>query len=297
MSVAFFMILERGGIMSNQDVKLKCLRCKKYTINDHNAYKTRSDIDFNGLMPVCKYCMKEIYAGYYDQFDDIRNAILKTCRKLDIAYYNGVVDMVINQHKTSSTHPFQIYMQKLNSLGSKMGYGGTCFDEGEYILPRNEQAQIDEEGITAEGIKKWGGGYSPTDYIFLDNTLESYLEMSDAETITVSDLKVLKLICQEELTIRQKRLRGEDIQKNLDTFQKLMQTASIRPTDIKNASSKNMADSYGSWIEDIEQNEPAEFFEDKALFKDEDKIGDYLRKYVFRPMKNLITGSKDFNLD
>ena len=45
----------------------------------------------------------------------------------------------------------------------------------------------------------------------------------------------------------------------------------------------------------IEKYTPAEFYKDKKLFKDADDIGSYASRFIFRPLKNLLTGSKDLD--
>lgn len=283
--------------MSNVDVELKCLRCKKYKINQANAYHSYSGIDFNEYLPICKKCIKQIYDIYFARSKSPRDACLKTCRKLDVAFYNGIVDMAIKQNENTGTHIYQVFMQKLNSLGVKNGYGGKCFDEGEHVIPTDEKAKIQEEDYLQEAYYKWGRGYSPDDYDYLDTKLEDYLSMMDTDVLMASDITMLKLICQEELTIRHKRENGEILNKNLENLQKLMQTANIRPTDIKNANASAMADAYGKWVEDIEKNEPAEYFEKEDLFKDFDDVSGYFKKHVLRPLKNLLLGQKDFNIN
>ena len=282
--------------MSNEGIELKCLRCKKYKLNDMNAYVSRSSIDFNGHMHICKKCVTQIYNLYFNHSQDIRASILKTCRKIDVAFYNGIVDMTITQSQKTDTHIFQIYMQKLNSLGTKMGYGGNCFDEGEYILTKAEKEDIVEDEYMIESAIVWGDNRPVEDYKYLDNRLHAYFNMMDEDIVTESDMVLLRNICQEELTIRRKRENNESIASNLKTLQDLMQSANIRPTDIKNANASANADTFGKWIEEIEKNEPAEFFENKELFEDFDGIGEYLQKYILRPLKNLITGTKDLDV-
>ena len=51
----------------------------------------------------------------------------------------------------------------------------------------------------------------------------------------------------------------------------------------------------GMWVSDIEKYTPAEFYKDKKLFKDADDIGSYASRFIFRPLKNLLTGSKDLD--
>lgn len=59
-------------------------------------------------------------------------------------------------------------------------------------------------------------------------------------------------------------------------------------------------DPLGIWISDIERFTPAEYYKNKSLYKDADGIGSYASRFIFRPLKNLLTGSKErdkeFNL-
>ena len=48
----------------------------------------------------------------------------------------------------------------------------------------------------------------------------------------------------------------------------------------------------GIGIEEIEKYTPAEYYKDKKLFKDTDEIGNYWERFIKRPLKNLILGSK-----
>ena len=48
-------------------------------------------------------------------------------------------------------------------------------------------------------------------------------------------------------------------------------------------------------LKDIENYKPCEYFEDKSIYEDFDGIGDYFNRFVLRPMRNLLTGSRDFD--
>ena len=48
---------------------------------------------------------------------------------------------------------------------------------------------------------------------------------------------------------------------------------------------------------DIEKSSPAEYFKQKHLYRDADGFIDYLNRFVFRPIKNLLTGSKEYDKD
>lgn len=54
-------------------------------------------------------------------------------------------------------------------------------------------------------------------------------------------------------------------------------------------------DPIGVWISDIEKFAPAEYYKDKSLYHDADGIGSYASRFIFRPLKNLLTGSKELD--
>ena len=54
-------------------------------------------------------------------------------------------------------------------------------------------------------------------------------------------------------------------------------------------------DPLGVWISDIEKYTPAEYYKDKDLYRDADGIGGYASRFIFRPLKNLLTGSKELD--
>jgi hypothetical protein len=61
-------------------------------------------------------------------------------------------------------------------------------------------------------------------------------------------------------------------------------------------SGKNL-DTFGNWVKEIEQFRPAEFFKDKNMYKDVDNVEEYADRHITRPLKNFITGSRDFGVD
>jgi hypothetical protein len=55
-------------------------------------------------------------------------------------------------------------------------------------------------------------------------------------------------------------------------------------------------ETFSAFIKTIEENEPAEYFEDKKLFKDFDNLNFYFEKYILRPLKNFVINSRDFDV-
>ncbi|WP_459579248.1 hypothetical protein, partial [Enterobacter asburiae] len=56
----------------------------------------------------------------------------------------------------------------------------------------------------------------------------------------------------------------------------------------KNKEASEGNKTFGKWIDDIEQNMPAEFFSDRNLYKDHQGFEKYFNLHIVRPIKNLL---------
>ena len=83
----------------------------------------------------------------------------------------------------------------------------------------------------------------------------------------------------------------------LKQLQDLIKTASIDPGKANAAGQGKNMESFSAFIKMIEETEPAEFYSEKDMFKDIDNIDFYFTKYVTRPLKNFVMGSRDFNVE
>lgn len=165
------------------------------------------------------------------------------------------------------------------------------------IITPEEKESLGEghEEILDSYIKEWGKGFTLEQYEYLEYELNNCKKTLKCDTWSEDTL--LKEICIKKLEIRDKRERKEDTKDDIKELQGLMKTCAVDPAKTSLANSSKALDAFGVWIKDIEEKSPAEWYKDKKKFKDIDGIDDYLKKYVTRPIKNFITGSRDFNVD
>ena len=103
------------------------------------------------------------------------------------------------------------------------------------------------------------------------------------------------MICIKELEIRKARQMGKPTDKLEKALRESMADASLTPKTMSEINKTDSEKTFGLWVKDIENNRPAEYFEDKALYEDYDHIGEYFDRFIKRPLKNLLTGSRDFD--
>ena len=75
-----------------------------------------------------------------------------------------------------------------------------------------------------------------------------------------------------------------------------MKSLAISPNIANTANANKSTEAFGLWIKDIEELTPAEWHDKHELFKDMDNLNQYFEDYFVRPIRNFITGSRDFNV-
>jgi len=164
------------------------------------------------------------------------------------------------------------------------------------FIPKKEEDEVEDvlqEKIPEEYIFEWGNGFNLDDYKFLNKKIEVWKEKH--EIVKESEDVLLHKIVILELKIRKKESTGDDTSDDLKLLQNLMKTANFVEKKSVNAQSSGGKFLIGLAAEDMEKYEPAEWYEDQKKFKDIEGIDEYLKTYVTRPLKNFITGSRDFD--
>lgn len=282
---------------------IRCPMCGKRQ-SFGNFYKSKSPLYASNheRMVFCKVCVWKTYDTYYNIIKDIRNSVYITCMKFDIPFsegdYEGMTKQVV---KDTSSHPMKIYMQKVNSLGAfnsgLEGFDPTFIlnehDKTDQIIKSLESGVVSlNPNISEDLILFWGGGFAEEEYIFLELELGNWQKTHKCDN--QAEITLLKEICIKILTIRNKRTNNESVSSDLKELQELMKTASVDPAKANVASAGRLQDTFGLWVKDIEQFRPAEWHNQQEKYKDMDGFVPYIQNYIIRPIKNFITGNRDF---
>jgi len=283
-----------------------CRKCKQVLSLSHFYESPYVFLDTNGCMSICEKCCNGLYDGYFSLYNSVDKALHCVCRDLDLRYSVSAVEST-KSHIEKSMAKGQGLNKIFGTYKSKL-FSITCKNSGIDLMRYQDSDKpafgTDNVGTsmnTAEGMVNdvdivmfWGRGFETEDILFLENELSlwklQYKCDNQAEAI------LFKEICIKTLEIRKFRAEGKSTQKSVEDLQKLMSTAGVDPSRAKEIDSDKNRDAYGLWLKDIEENEPAEYFEDKKLFLDFDKISKYINAFIFRPLRNLLLGSRDFNI-
>jgi len=139
---------------------------------------------------------------------------------------------------------------------------------------------------TQKVVKFWGSGYKSDEYQSLQGYYEKLLDECGDRKPDIIKQKSMKNLCLLEYQIQNWIQSGKDVGGMVRTYNTIFESSGLK----KDVDSVN--NSFGEIISMIETYTPAEYYKDKTKYKDFFGIGDYIERYMFRPLKNLLTGSK-----
>ena len=143
--------------------------------------------------------------------------------------------------------------------------------------------------------KKWGKELDDEDYQFLESEYSSWAKTKDTDDKATDIL--IKEICLHQLNMKKSREDGDGIKKSdVDILTTLMDKCNVTPDRQKENSSNKSANAYGSWVKEIETLSPAEWVENKKMFKDVEGIDQYVKMTYDRAVKNYIGMQRDFRI-
>jgi len=287
--------------LSNVKV-IYCRKCMKKSAAKNFYEACDVFLDINGKMSVCKYCIEDIYQRFMISEGSMDRAFLKLCKALNVKFdpivfesTRDAIEKLESRGKVSEA-TFGIYRAHLkgggkNALADKLDL---TYVETTRYLP--DDSLVDYEQTDLDYLAKfWGTNFTAEDYEFLEEIFSEWKKTHKCDTRAEETL--LKEICHVELKIRKARIEDKSTASLVKELQDLMKTANVDPAKASLANAGKSQDTFSSFIKTIEENEPADFYKDKDLFKDFDNLDWYFKKYVTRPLKNFIQiGSRDFDV-
>lgn len=244
-----------------------------------------------GRIPICKLCLGNVYDKYFSRYQNEKEALYYMCRSISICFsmscYNATMQEITNGKKSNV---WQIYMTKLNSIGSKNG-AGDDFDTSDNI----ESKEIIYEDDGSEASIRWGN-LPKADLDFLEFNYNQWVTRHQCETRAEEIL--YEEITQLQLDIKKTRETGGDTVKKVEALQKLMASANIRPLDQNAMNVNENLMLWGTVVSTVEQNEPCEYFEEEKRkeYRDFKGYRGYFENWINRPLKNLLASHKDYNI-
>lgn len=253
---------------------------KQGVLEDSDFYRSYSSFNKNGRYHICKNCIKEFVYDKNGELDIINfKAILKV---FDMPFLNDV----FNDASNAKGEFIGVYFKLIN-----LNYRTLNWDASDDKDNRNVDPNTDK--ITDGDLYDKWGNYPLEDLNWLERNYNEWVTNHDCGKLATR--KLIMTICIKELEMKKTREKGLSTEKLEKSWLDLLNSSNLTPRTMNYTNESESTKTFGIWLRDIEKTRPCEYFEDKKIYEDFDGIKSYIERFLFRPMKNLITGSRDFD--
>lgn len=270
----------------------KCPSCgENYTKLNTNFPASQSELyaGWDYYLPICRKCLDSLYNHYTEVYgNDEDAAIRRICEKYDIYYSVSLLNA--SRKITKSRSRIHTYVSRSNLTQ----YAGKTFDttldeerNDSVIESVDDIEEIVEYKLTPKMIKFWGSGYDAKIYPTLQGYYDELLKLCESKP-DVRKQKMMKNLCLLEYQMQVNIQAGKDIGTLSNSYKAMFEAAELKTNE---ADTSN--DAFGKWIMDIEKYSPAEYYKDKNKYHDFFGIIEYIERFMFRPLKNLVLGTKE----
>lgn len=279
--------------------KHKCLCCGKMFNGrpKDNFLKTNSPLfqANDGFLPWCKDCIDkymELLIALYSGNEE--HAIEHFCQQVDWVYDVNPLKCTKDIRSERSRVALYATKKNLNTGGRKTYIDSIKYNykehENKVVETREEvkNTKREERSVSVSAVDRWGVGFSDTDYKNLDDHYRM-LKRNNPNCDNNQEI-FIKSLCSLNMLMN-KSLREGDSDKYVKLtgqYTKTFNQAGLKTVEEKDASND---ESFCMTLGFISDYTPEEFYKDKKLYEDYDKLGEYIDRHITRPMMNLQNGT------
>lgn len=283
---------------------LMCFRCSTvYDKQVQNFSKVRSTFyeANNGFLHVCNKCLDELLEHYKAVFDnDIQQCIYTLCLNFNVYFSKEVYESA-----TKSTYfderPFSAYLARsglvqyqkwtdfTDTLDQEAVIGGIINAPTQEVV---EASVLQNEKPSQEVLDRWGVGYSNGEYAFMQTLYKSLMKQKRNPTPLQESVIIdaCKYKCQHNRFLQDGDSKASDIKTLSALYQDALKVIGL---DVSPKNDGVDEGTFGAWVREIERFCPAENYKDKKKYRDMDGLGEYVERFMFRPLKNWLTGANE----
>lgn len=281
--------------------KYKCSCCGGgFTSQDRNFQKS-NDVLFqanNGYLPWCKNCTDNYVAQMTAVFSYNEELAMRDfCQRAGWNYdENALVASMetYSGHRNRSRISHYAAKKNINCDGRKTYLDSLKHEytnDQNKVITSKEQIKEQELSLSAASVDRWGAGLgSEVDYKNLD---EHYRMLKKNNPNCDNNQEIfIKSLCNINM-LALRALRNGDSDKYIKLTDQYSKTFTKAGLSAIQETDNSANEPLGVTLATISQYTPEEYYKDKELYKDFDKIGDYFDRFVKRPLRNLMSGTTD----
>ena len=278
--------------------KFKCSCCGKGYTRQNGYFQKSNDVLFqanNGYLPWCKECtdryVEQMTALYSNNEEHgMKDFCQRAGWNYDVSALTASME-TYSGHRDRSRISHYAAKKNLNCGGRKTFVDSIKYEyenKQHEVVTSKEQAKANDLSVSASAVDRWGVGFTEMDYRLMDDhyrMVKRQIPNCDAnQEIFIKSLCSLAMLQSNAL----KSGDSDKYVKLTEQYSKTFKQAGLKTIEEKDSSNDEVV---GVTLQTISQFTPEEFYADKTLYTDWDKIGEYFERHVCRPMENIMTGS------
>lgn len=291
------------------DEEYRCTCCgHKFKRQERNFNRSKSPIykGNNGYLSICQNCVAELYEQYVKFYDNDEDAAAERICQITDMYFDPEVWAMSRKISESrngrSRNRISTYVSKLNlnQLDGCTTYSDTLVKRWEADVENAstvaEVEQNNDIAVPMDVVRRFGTGFSEGDYDSMQYEYQDWVRRY-GEPIDKRQEELYVSICYMKLNQQKLLQKGDaNIGAAANSYRSQIEAATTEIEDrIKKAEADKQLSPLGEMIRDIEEFCPAEYYKEKKLYADFDHLREYIDRFMTRPLRNLLTGSKELD--
>lgn len=292
-----------------KDEEYRCTCCgHKYKRQESNFSTSKSPLykGNNGYLSICVHCVAQLYEQYVKFYDNDEDAAMERICQITDMYFDS--DIWASSRKISNSrggkprNRVSTYVSKLNlrQADGCTTYSDTLVRRWESQVENAESVEEVENNsdikTPVEVVRRFGLGFSDSDYDVMEAEYKSWVEKYGTP-IDKRQEELYVTMCYLKFNL-QRSIQNDasSVGTLANAYKGFIEAAT---TEIEERKKREEVEveltPLGVMIRDLEKYTPAEFYKDKKLYSDYDSIKEYFMRFLVRPTKNLLTGSKEMD--
>lgn len=287
---------------------------------ESNYYESWSPFS-DGRVPFCKDCCKKMFEIFLSRYGNVRSAAYFTLQKMDIPFileiWKNIEERFLRNNKNKTPRmmvkdddedtPKNIrrnvignYVAELHKHKMKKDIW-TDFSATDVSL-----SDIDTKYEAKENLERdlknleytWGKQDSVDDYTFLEETFSRYTQ-GITEFVNAQQKDTFRDLCRDRLLLRKindHRYEGDEtidkIQNRIAREMSILKVDEFESNKPKTMSEKALAEQ----IRLIDEKNVADIYSEPSRNYDLNKVHQYEKDLVLRPLANMLVGKRDFDI-
>lgn len=238
-------------------VKRKCLECdmeynlggKGGTAGTTSKFLPTNNFLFDGYLPICNYCIEKRIKEVYEKEEmklSYWNFLDEFCQLLNIGFNPSLWEKLAKTHKYKTFIVYANMMRETETEKINWGELNKKYLRLEKDALENKIPEIKEEKVRALQ-EKWGANYCEEELVYLEELYKGILSSQNVN----GDLQVdnAKKICKISLLLDQRIRQGDDFDKLLASYDRLVKIADFTPKSSRNAGDFDSVGELFAWLE------------------------------------------------